>query len=62
MESEFGETLETVEKNPGQRRGVRGKAAENRRARGERRYCRSRERRAGRGEVGGLAGGGGGVR
>ena len=58
VEAGIGERLETVEKNPGPRRGRRGKTAENRRARRERRYGRRRERREGRGRVGGLAGGG----
>ena len=56
VEAEVGERLETVEKNPGPRRGGRGKAAENRRARRERRYGRRRECRAERGEVGCLSG------
>ena len=48
VEDEIGERLETVEKNLGPRRGGgRGKTAENRRARRERRYGRRRERRAG---------------
>ena len=62
MGAEIGERLETVEKNPGPRRGGRGKTAENRRARRERRYGSRRERREGRGRVGGLAGGGSVVR
>ena len=52
VEAEVGERLETVEKNPGPRSGGRGKAAENRRARRESRYCRRRERGVGRGEAG----------
>ena len=47
-----------MEKNPGPRRGERGKIAEKRRARRERRYGRRRERREGRGRVGGIMGGG----
>ena len=54
VEAEVGERLETVEKNPGPRRGGgRKKAAENRRARRERRYGRRRECMAERGGVGG---------
>ena len=50
-----------MEKNPVPKRGGgRVNAAENRRARRERIYGRRRERRAGRGGVGGLARGGGG--
>ena len=61
-EAEIGERLETVEKNPGRRRGGRGKTAENRRARRERRYGRRRERREAMERLGGLAGGGSVVR
>ena len=49
VEAGIGERLETVEKNPGPRRGERGKTAENGRARRERRYGRRRERRDGGG-------------
>ena len=59
VEAEVGERLETVEKNPWPRRGGwRGKAAENRRARRERRYSRRREHRAGRGRGSSWGGGG----
>ena len=58
VEAEEGKKLETVEKNPGPKRGGgRGKAAENKSARSGRRYGRRREHRVRRGEGGGFGDG-----
>ena len=60
VEAEGGGKFGDCGKEPVTEEGGTGKAVENRRARRERRYGRRRERRAGKGEVGGLAKGGGG--
>ena len=59
VEDEVGKKLETVEQNPVPKRGMRGKAVENMRARRERRYRRRIEHMVGKREGWGLARGGG---